>query len=96
MKLKIEVFDIGNTVICDDCGDDYTKNDVQGGILFGSKAYCPDCTKKALPRIARYGEDRFIKGKCPEGISFADWVRALRSGDNTIQIITEEADDVDQ
>lgn len=65
----------GNNVLCDFCGDDYTDSDEQGGIMFGSKATCPKCTREMMPNIRKYDEQGYIKAECPAGKSFADWVR---------------------
>lgn len=86
----VEVHDIGRTVICDAaCGRDLTDSPEQGGILFGSKAYCPKCTERSMPGIVQFEELHHIKARCPEGMTFADWVRELRGGDNTIKVYTE-------
>jgi hypothetical protein len=83
-----EVIDIGETVICDKCNGDWSERTESGGFLFLSSAYCPDCEKDALKSIESYGEQKHIKGYCPEGVSFKDWVLTLRGGDNTIKIQT--------
>ena len=84
------VIDIGDSVICDACGDDYTNSDDSGGFLFGSSAYCPKCAVSRLPNIKSYGEEHFIKARCPKSMSFKDWVLQLRGGDNTIKVYTEK------
>lgn len=87
-----EVYYIGNTVVCDwSCGADFTNSDRSGGLLFGSKACCPDCAPKCEADAKRYGEERFIAGRCPPGMSFRDWVLRLRDGDNTLTVITGES-----
>ena len=68
MTRKI-VIDPGNVVVCDFCSEDYTDSDEQGGILYGSYAVCPTCAPKMKGRKGR------LKATCPEGKSFADWVR---------------------
>jgi len=70
--------DPGNTVLCDFCNKDYTTSDESGGILFGSKATCPDCTPRILEGAKKYGEEHYINATCPAEMSFADWVRSLR------------------
>lgn len=70
------VIDPGNMVVCDDCNRDFTNSPMIGGIYgFGSKAICPICTPKWLADAKRYGEERFIKARCPDDKPFADWVR---------------------
>ena len=65
----------GRIVVCDDCTNDYTDRDDEGGILFQSKAICPACAPYWLQGAATYGETHFVRGRCPPGKSFADWVR---------------------
>lgn len=68
-------------VICDWCGADYTDRADPGGLLFSGKACCPECVPKVEAGAERYKEERFIRARCPEGKSFADWVREdLRGG----------------
>lgn len=87
---KTETFDIGTQVFCDICNKDYSFLSDSGGFLFGSKAYCPECAKEALPSIKKYNEESYIKAICPENMSFWCWVVGLRDGNNTIKIITEK------
>lgn len=87
---NIEIIDNGPRVVCDGCNIEYTKRDDCGGILFGSNAYCPACTERMLPKIKKYGEEQFIKAKCPPDMKFRDWVLHLRGGDNTVKIISQE------
>jgi len=65
-------------VLCDFCGEDYSNSDKEGGILFGSKATCPNCVIKMMPKIIEYNEEHYIRAECPEGVSFKDWVLSLR------------------
>lgn len=67
--------ELGDRVLCDDCGDDYTDSPDQGGFLFLSKAICPECAPDYEKCIAEHGEEHHIRGRCPVGKSFADWVR---------------------
>lgn len=81
---KTQTIDIGATVLCDICSEDYTLSAESGGILILSKAVCPKCTPKWE------AEAVFIRGRCPAGKSFADWVRQdLRGGKPGVIIITE-------
>ena len=67
--------DPGQMVICDwTCNGDWSDREESGGLLFGSKAVCPDCAADLEKRL-RPEERRHIRGRCPVGISFADWVR---------------------
>jgi uncharacterized CHY-type Zn-finger protein len=65
----------GSVVICDDCSEDYTHSQVSGGLLFGSYAICPECEQKWVDGAKEHNELHAIRGYCPEGMSFADWVR---------------------
>jgi hypothetical protein len=88
--IHIETRHVGEVVVCDACNDDYTDSTDSGGFLFGSHAYCPKCAKRSIERIKGYGEEKYIKDYCPEGMSFRDWCLKLRNGDNTIKTITVE------
>ena len=72
---KVITLDLGDKVFCDSCGDDLTDSDVKGGMLFQSKAICPQCMPRWERNIKKHGEERFVRGRCPEGKLFADWVR---------------------
>jgi hypothetical protein len=78
--------DIGDSVVCDYCSKEYRGDGASGGFLFGSYAVCPDCAPGSLLSIQAYGEERFIKARCPPEMSFHDWVMALRDGNNKITI----------
>lgn len=72
---------LGDGVICDWCGDDYTESEAMGGITFGSKALCPKCAIKCEKDAKAFGEEHFIKHRCPPGKTFAEWVQKdLRGG----------------
>ena len=79
-KLNMKVFKLepGNTVVCDWCSEDWTDRSESGGFLFQSKATCPTCAPGMMKKIKSYGEEHFIRGECPDGVSFADWVRGMR------------------
>uniref|UniRef100_A0A6M3LLW0 Uncharacterized protein n=1 Tax=viral metagenome TaxID=1070528 RepID=A0A6M3LLW0_9ZZZZ len=77
-KCTVITLDPGNNVYCDYCDEDWTSRPETGGILFQSKAICPNCVARARKSIAGYGEEQFIRGECPEGMPFADWVRSIR------------------
>lgn len=65
----------GHNVVCDDCNKDFTDSDEQGGLQFQSKAIGPCCSKRWEDGAVKHDEIRFIRGYCPAGKSFADWVR---------------------
>lgn len=81
-----EKIPVGRDVVCDDCDADWTDRPESGGILFESKGICPDCTPAWLKSIARYHEERFIRGRCPADLSFADWIREIRGPDAFIRV----------
>jgi len=50
-----------------------------GGVLFLTKAFCPDCHAQEMDeKIVDIGEEDFIKGYCPSDVSFSTWVLLLR------------------
>ena len=78
---------IGRVVVCDVCNHDYTERPECGGFIFGSNnAYCPTCAEKHEPIIKSYGEEHYIRARCPDEQSFADFVRAYRGPDSFIRI----------
>ncbi len=81
-----EPVSIGDTVICDYCDEDFTNSDAMGGFVFGSKACCPKCEPRMLGTIKGYNEEYHIKARCPENMSFADFIRDYRGPNNYIQI----------
>jgi hypothetical protein len=80
------VIPVGSTVLCDACDTDLTNDPRSGGYLFGSYGYGPCCAAKRLAVIRGYGEEWNIRARCPEGVSFADWIRGMRGPDAAIRI----------
>lgn len=72
---KIIEVDPGDVVVCDLCNKNWTTSDKSGGFLFGSNAVCPDCEDEFLATVKKCRETHLIRAQCPEGKSFADWVR---------------------
>lgn len=86
-----EFFDIGDRVVCDICNRDYTNDLVtQGGILFGSKAVCPNCAPGLEESAKIYDEEDYITDRCPAGMTFREWVLGLRDGDNLVCVYSLE------
>ena len=83
---KKGVVDLGNRVFCDSCGEEWTDRKESGGILLGSKAFCPICTSRMMESLKQYHEEHFIKAICPPDKSFAEWCLFLRGGNNTIRV----------
>ena len=77
---------LGSLVVCDVCNRKFTDNTESGGFIFGSYAYCPLCAGKQLGKIRSYGEEHLIHAFCPDGKSFADFVREYRGEDASISI----------
>jgi ssDNA-binding Zn-finger/Zn-ribbon topoisomerase 1 len=69
--------DIGDDVICDFCNADYSESDDCGGVLVGSWAACPECALEMSMRASQYGAK--LDAVCPDGTSFADFVRQSRN-----------------
>lgn len=86
--MAIEQFDIADHVECDGCSKVFTDSDEPGGILFGSKGYGPCCAAKMEADIKRFGEEQYIRDRCPPGMAFKEWVLKLRGGNNTVTILS--------
>lgn len=83
MELK-EVIEIGETVLCDLCNDDYTDSNEVGGCIISSWAYCPKCTSKLDH------DDLKRAVIAPAWVPFRILVLTARNGDNTIKIYVGE------
>jgi hypothetical protein len=92
MPITQQTFDIGDTVLCDLCGEDYTLSDAKGGILFSSKGICPTCAPRIETDAIAFGETRFIIARAEPDETFASFIRRIRNGNNTITITTFEKD----
>lgn len=84
--MTTEELDIGNTVICDDCGGDYTHSTAKGGILVDRKGICPTCTPEWLRLLASYHEEDHIRARANEGEEFRAFILRIRGGNNTVRI----------
>lgn len=73
--MKVITINPGRSVNCDDCNGDFTDSKESGGIHFCGRALCPACAPKWEKVAKENSEERFITARCPEGMSFADWVR---------------------
>lgn len=80
------VIPLGRNVACDSCDEDLTDDTRSGGYMFGSYAIGPCCVERHEARVRGYGEEWNIRARCPEGTSFADWVRDLRGPEASITI----------
>jgi hypothetical protein len=69
-------------VYCDaSCAKEHFEDDgIEGGMLFGSKAFCPACTEQTMPTIKEHAEEWNIKARCPKGMTFYNWVIEMRAG----------------
>lgn len=74
-RMTIKVGKPMQEVVCDGCNKDYTNSSQSGGIQFETKAFGPCCQESVERSAEQYKEEHFIKARCPEGKSFADWVR---------------------
>lgn len=77
---------VGDRVECDFCGGIWTDRTESGGLLFGTKAVCPDCAAETEKSARRNGEQGFIRARCPNTMAFADWVRGLRGPGAVIRV----------
>lgn len=87
--------DIGNTVKCDACNEDYTDSDAQGGMLFVSKAICPKCTPRWVNDAKAYGESHHIRAEAAPWESFRDFVLRIRGGNNKVRVAGNDKDVAD-
>lgn len=76
---EISSFDVGRYVECDGCGADLTDDTRTGGFIFTSKGYGPCCADRVMASVRGYGEEEYIRGTCPAGVAFADWIRDIRA-----------------
>jgi hypothetical protein len=81
-----EAIPVGETVVCDDCNGDYTNRADSGGFIFQSNAICPTCAPRWRKLIALYGETHHVRAVCPEGVTFAAFVRAWRGPGAAIRV----------
>ena len=80
------VIPLGRDVLCDIDDTDLTDDPRSGGYMFGSYAVGPCCVQRHEAMVRGYREEHFIRARCPEGVSFADWVRGMRGPDAAIFI----------
>ena len=76
-------------VVCDLCNKDFTNLQDPGGLLLGSKGVGPCCAEKFEKDVRRFGEESYIRARCPEGKPFAEWILELRGegAGNTIRVM---------
>lgn len=65
-------------VYCDCCARDYSNSYKRGGLIFGSKAVCPECEPTILELAKNHGGQKHIKEFCLPEMSFKDWIYLLR------------------
>lgn len=82
----VSEIDLGRMVLCDICNDDYTDSPRCGGFMFGTYAACPECAPGMYADALKCGEKHLIGEGCPDGVTFADWIRELRGDNNSIVI----------
>ncbi len=88
---KIEsTIDIGNTIICDLCNEDYTNSDMCGGFIMGSYGVCPKCEPRMRARLKKYNEEDHIKAECPPGMTHREFIIRARGGNNIMQVASLE------
>lgn len=82
----VERYDIGNAVICDLCGTDYTNSLAVGGFLFCSTGVCPACVPRFEAKIIKHNEQRYIKARAQQFETFKDFSLRMREGNNKVTI----------
>ncbi len=75
ITLEVINLDVGHRVFCDSCNREFTGSKEGGGIQFQSKAIGPCCAEHWERAAVKHNETGFIRARCPDGKSFADWVR---------------------
>jgi len=78
MKKLVYEADLGDSVVCDECSEDYTNSEESGGFIFGSHGVCPKCADRLLKSIKKYNEEEHIKSYCPRGMSFKQFILNYR------------------
>lgn len=62
-------------IMCDICDKTFGDNDNEcGGFMFQSKMVCPICAPRFMEDVKKYGEEHFIRGFCPPGMMYREWV----------------------
>ena len=84
--MKVEKFDVGDSVQCDLCNGDYTGSPALGGFIFASNAVCPVCAPAMLKDIEKYDKGAHIRMRALEGETFQNMVLRRRGGENTVTI----------
>jgi hypothetical protein len=87
-----EDISMGDIVVCDYCGRDWRGRTESGGLIFQSKAICPLCAPEAEKGIRQFGEERYVRARCREGVSFWHFVLDYRqrTGSTFIRVTTGE------
>ncbi len=82
MSFGLIKVDCGDRVFCDYCNEEFTESNEQGGIYYASYAICPHCVPDAMREASKHNESHKITKKCPQDMSFKDFVlNVLRDGD---------------
>jgi hypothetical protein len=84
--VTITEYDIGDTVVCDLCNEDFTSSTETGGFLFSSKGVCPHCAPKFEESARKYREEKYIRNRARKGETFKDFILRIRGGNNTVRI----------
>jgi hypothetical protein len=75
MAAKTTVIDIGNSVACDSCNEDYdTTSNKCGGFKFVSNAICPKCALGYMEIVKKYGEEKHIRSICKPDQTFREFL----------------------
>lgn len=94
--MKQEAHELGDSVICDLCGTDFTGSDEKGGFLFGSKAVCPRCAINFEKTVIKYGETHYITQRAAPNQTFVDFViNDLRKG-KPAEVVVTTFDNLDE
>ena len=88
--IRETIFDVGNVVICDSCGKDYTDSDAVGGLLFVSNGVCPECVPNFEAGAKKFNEEQHIRARANDGETFRAFILRMRAGNNKVIITSVE------
>jgi len=80
-------YDIGDHVECDFCSRHFDAKPAAaeiGGIVFETKAACPDCAPRIEDSARRYHETKFIRARARAGETFRDFCLRIRASNMVV------------
>jgi hypothetical protein len=77
---------VGPLVLCDIDSTDLTSDPRSGGFIFSSYGIGPCCAERFLETARANHEEHLIQSRCPEGMSYADWIRSIRPAGAAVSV----------